>query len=114
VPQERRRHPRVRVNLPAEAETEGGERFEGHVNDLSVGGAFITTESSPPVGTKLSLSVHMPDGKPLVVDGTIRWTKPDGVGVQFGLMGVRETYAVGELLAGLEPMPDSRRPPAGG
>lgn len=114
MPQERRRHPRVQVNLSAEAETTGGERFDGYVNDLSVGGAFIATEASPAVGTKLSLTVHMPDGKPLVVDGTIRWIKPDGVGVQFGLMGVRETYAVGELLAGLEPIPDSRRPPANG
>ncbi len=92
--------------------TAGGERFEGQVHDLSVGGAFIATESSPSVGTKLSATIDMPEGKPLVVDATVRWTKPDGIGIQFGLMGVRETYAVSEFLSGLEPMPDSRRPPA--
>ena len=113
MPQERRRHPRVRVDLPVAFETKAGELFDGRVNDLSVGGAFIVTENSPPVGSKLDLTIQLPGDKPLKVDGVIRWTKPDGVGVQFGLMGVRETYAVGELLAGLEPMPDSRRPPAG-
>lgn len=112
MPAERRRYPRVRVNLPVTVEIDGGEPFEGHLQDLSVGGAFVAAEASPKVGTKLGLTVDMPDGKPLVVDATVRWTKPDGLGVQFGLMGVRETYAVTELLAGLEPIPDSRRPPA--
>ena len=33
------------------------------------------------------------------VAGIVRWTKPEGLGIQFGAMGARETYALTELLA---------------
>jgi type IV pilus assembly protein PilZ len=28
----------------------------------------------------------------------VRWTKPDGFGVQFGSLGARETHAISQLL----------------
>ena len=42
------------------------------------------------------------DGKPAVavVTSTVRWTTPDGMGVQFGPMGVRETHALVRALSG--------------
>ena len=109
MPNERRRHPRVRVHLPVTLDLQGGGRIDAHVSDLSVGGAFIEAEASPPMGTQASLVIQMPGDKQLAIDGTIRWAKPNGIGVQFGLLGVRETYALSEFLSDLEPMPDSRR-----
>ena len=31
------------------------------------------------------------------IPGVVRWTRPDGMGVQFGLLGARETHAITEL-----------------
>jgi type IV pilus assembly protein PilZ len=31
--------------------------------------------------------------------GIVRWVKPGSMGVQFGLLGARETYAITEMLA---------------
>ena len=91
-------------------EIDGGGGFDAQVVDLSVGGAFVEAEPSPAMGTKVLLRIEMPSGQELAVGGIVRWVKPEGIGVQFGLLGVRETYALTEFLAGLGPMPDSRRP----
>jgi type IV pilus assembly protein PilZ len=34
-----------------------------------------------------------------VVDAVVRWSKPDGMGVQFGVMGARETHALTQMLS---------------
>lgn len=109
MPHERRRHVRKRVDLAATLVTqEDDERFEAHVADLSVGGAFLEMAESFPFGTLVVLEIAMPQGV-ISLPGTIRWAKPDGCGVQFGNLGVKQTYAITEHLAGLEPAPDSRR-----
>jgi DNA-binding NarL/FixJ family response regulator len=33
----------------------------------------------------------------LLVSGTVRWTSKSGMGLQFGLLGARETYAITEV-----------------
>jgi len=109
VPDERRRHVRKRVDLQAILVAEGDETGPTvRVADLSVGGAFLETDVEFPFGTEASLEINLP-GKDITVPATIRWAKPGGCGVQFGRLGVRETYAITELLADLEPVPDSRR-----
>ena len=36
---------------------------------------------------------------PSALPGIVRWVKPGSMGIQFGLLGARETYAITELLA---------------
>ena len=59
------------------------------------------------VGTSVVVFLELPglldeDGKPAVavVTSTVRWTTPQGMGVQFGPMGVRETHALVRALTG--------------
>ena len=53
-----------------------------------------------PFGEPLRLYLLLPGMKVETrVAGIVRWTKPEGLGIQFGAMGARETYALTELLA---------------
>lgn len=104
---ERRRHVRKRVDLQGVIEHDGTQQ-EAHITDMCPGGAFVELEETPPFGSKVKLTVKLPKSE-VVADATVRWAKGIGVGVQFGLLGVKETFAITEHLADLEPLPDSRR-----
>lgn len=109
MPDDRRRHVRKRVDLRGTLVVKGEDRGPSvHVADLSVGGAFLETEATFAFGTEVTLEVELPASK-IAVPATVRWVKPGGCGVQFGNLGVKQTYAITEHLADMEPMPDSRR-----
>jgi PilZ domain len=56
----------------------------GGVRDVGAGGAFITTSSAEPVGTELVLELVLPTSDQVfTLSGVVRWTSPDGMGVQF-------------------------------
>jgi type IV pilus assembly protein PilZ len=63
---------------------------------MSLGGTFIESAESPPFGTELSIGVKI-SGVDLKLAGTVRWAKPGGFGVQFGLLGARETHTIAQL-----------------
>jgi len=107
VPHERRRHTRKRVDLPA-AYTVGaeGERIVVHLADISVGGAYLDkVEAAPTFGTEVILYVTLPGGNELKLESVVRWTKPGGLGLQFGMHGAKETYLLTEFMSTLEDVP---------
>jgi hypothetical protein len=75
--------------------------------DLSLGGCFLETTSPPSLDAVILVHLELPglrdeSGQPItaVIRSRVRWTTHEGVGVQFGMMGARETAALLELLAG--------------
>ena len=57
-----------------------------------------------PFNATVNLYMQLPGVKQEVtVKATVRWMEPDGMGVQFGLMGARETHALTQLLTGAPP-----------
>lgn len=107
---ERRRHVRKRVDLTTHYRVAGSDdRIAAHLSDLSLGGAYVDLMEEPPeFGTKVILFVELPSGKELALDGVVRWTKPGGMGLQFGALGAAQTYHLTEYIAEFEPLPDSR------
>lgn len=105
---ERRRNVRKLVDLPGEIAHGGAPLHAARVADLSIGGAFIVVDPLPPFGSAVRLRFEIA-GQCLELDGVVRWTKPRGVGLQFGVLGARETYLISELTANAEVAPDSRR-----
>jgi PilZ domain-containing protein len=101
VPYERRTHVRKPVDVAVSLQPEGGERIEARMSDLSAGGALITSAKQVAFGAKVAITMTLPPSKAIIVDGVVRWTKPDGMGVQFAQLGARETYAITEFLAKL-------------
>ncbi len=97
---ENRQHPRKFVNTEVSFQIGDAGRVVAQSRDLSLGGIFIETPHPPPYGTKLRVYMMLPGLKTeTCVDCTVRWVKPTGMGVQFGVMGARETHAITELLA---------------
>jgi hypothetical protein len=62
-----------------------------------VGGVFIESVDIPAFGTKVTLAFDAPGLIGIKLPGIIRWTKTDGFGVQFQLLGARETHALAGL-----------------
>lgn len=65
-----------------------------------MGGMFVETSQRVVFGEQLSIAVHLPSAKQeLNLPAIVRWLAPGGFGVQFGLLGARETHALSELFA---------------
>jgi hypothetical protein len=97
--QDKRSHPRVPLSAEVTCEVSGAASILGHAKDISVGGMYIESETQVSFGTEVSIVVRLPNTKANArLPGVIRWIKPGGFGVQFGLLGARETHAISELL----------------
>lgn len=97
--QDKRVHPRVQVELGVSCERKDGPAIAGIAKDVSMGGMFIESSESPAFGTQLTIAAKL-GGVDLKLPGTVRWAKPGGFGVQFGLLGARETHVIAKLLKG--------------
>jgi Tfp pilus assembly protein PilZ len=104
--QEKRRHARVQTSLEVSCNMTAYSAVRGSITDLSIGGAFIECEEPIPFGTELSITVRLPGGREdSRIPAVVRWVRPGGVGVQFGLLGARETHLLTDLLRQGKPRP---------
>jgi hypothetical protein len=98
--QEKRAHSRVSFKVQVTCTTEGGAVVTGVTRDLSVGGAFVDSLEIPAFGSRVSIRLAAPGFEDLQISGIVRWTKPDGFGLQFQLLGAKETYLLAKLSSG--------------
>ncbi len=97
--EEKRRHARVQVELPVTCRAADGARFGGIARDLSLGGLFIECSEDFPFGTKLTITIRLPGAlDESEIPAVVRWNKPGGIGVQFGLLGAKETHLLVQLM----------------
>jgi type IV pilus assembly protein PilZ len=101
-----RRFPRVPLGKPIEFSAKDDElavRMDGLAKDISLGGMFIETDLPGPVGQQLVVHVVLPKGKrEMNLPSVVRWSGKDGMGVQFGLLGARETHEITEFVKEME------------
>jgi hypothetical protein len=92
---ERRTHDRFACRFEAAVTGADGKRNAGFTRDLSLGGLFIECSHSFALGNEVTVWLGLPSTpKGIEVGATVRWATPDGVGVQLGLMGARDTHAI--------------------
>ena len=96
---ELRRFQRAPIDTPVQFSAKGSnEREVGRARDISLGGMFIETTKPPPFGAELVVHVTLPGQKAVfAMPGVVRWARDGGMGIQFGLLGARETHAITEL-----------------
>jgi type IV pilus assembly protein PilZ len=97
---ELRHYERAPIDVPVEFAVKGSnERSTGRARDLSVGGMYVQTPAPPPFGSEVVVHVVLPGQKvAFALPAVVRWTRAgEGMGVQFGLLGARETHAITEL-----------------
>lgn len=80
----------ARIQLPIGVwvawQGEGLERTVSKVQDLSLGGVFITTAKPPPMGTVLKLLFSMPEGEIPITAVVRSLRRGEGMGVKFADM----------------------------
>lgn len=100
---EKRKFERAPLDQSVAVVDENWQTLLGEARDLSLGGAFIAGVSAP-VGAKLVVHLRCPgEDEPMPFPCTVRWQRADGIGVQFGKLGARETHALSELIRTLAP-----------
>lgn len=97
---EKRQHPRKAVDLEATLTAEDAcDTIAGRARDLSIGGMFFLGEGNLPFGTKVKVVIAFPaPSGPLEFPAIVRWKGEDGFGLQFGLVGAKETHAIAQVL----------------
>jgi len=100
---ELRRTPRAPIDAWVEFTTKGStEPRRGRARDISLGGMFIETETPPAFGAEVTVRVELTNAngklEAFALPGTVRWTRTKGMGVQFKLLGARETHAITEVV----------------
>jgi type IV pilus assembly protein PilZ len=95
---ELRRYARAPLDVAVEFTPSGKtERVPGRATDISLGGMFIETTAALPHHAQLVVHITMPgQSAPFALPAKVRWTGPKGMGVQFDLIGARETFAITE------------------
>lgn len=112
APRERRRQPRYNIHPTVRFSFGGGPRLAAHCRDISLGGAFLETDTPPLFGSTVRIHFWLPTTRGqvhVVIDSVVRWTNRDGFGVQFGSMGARETHALVSLFHRAVGTSESRR-----
>lgn len=89
---ELRKFSRKLVSVGVVIEGPDGARTSGLATDLSIGGMFVGVAAQYPFGALVTVEVL--SDPPMQLPGTVRWNKPEGLGIQFGLIGVRETSTI--------------------
>jgi type IV pilus assembly protein PilZ len=98
--QEQRRHFRKPTDLAVQFHVGDGPRRPGLCRDFSLGGMHIDATETAPFGANVTVHVQLGDAHShSALPGIVRWVKEGSMGIQFGLLGARETYAITELLA---------------
>jgi type IV pilus assembly protein PilZ len=97
--EDQRRFERAVLDVPLTFSLKGkSESFEGRARDVSVGGMFIESPTPAPFGAEIVVSVRLPgSGEIMHLPSRVRWGRGTGMGVQFGLLGAKETHAITEL-----------------
>ena len=96
---EKRQYQRASVSLDVTLELPDGTSLVARSTDLSQGGMFLeSSDVPPPFGTSVVVVCTLPRFGVARLPAVVRWTKPGGFGVQFGLLGARETHGIGQLV----------------
>jgi type IV pilus assembly protein PilZ len=99
IVRDHRQHPRKSVQAPVAFKLDDGPLIEATCRDLSLGGMFVETLAPAPFGATVTVYLPLPGLRhEATIRATVRWTKPNGMGIQFGVMGARETHALMQLL----------------
>ena len=76
----------------------GTREIPAVTRNVSLGGMLLDGTTDLPFGTVIKLRVHLPAMKESSdLAATIRWVRDGAIGVQFGLLRAKETWALNQL-----------------
>lgn len=102
---EQRRYARAVIEAPLTFTLKGKNDWrDGVGKDISVGGMSIETSENVPFNADIEVSVQLPgDDDIFLLPGVVRWARGGRIGVQFGLIGAKETHVITEIARRSDP-----------
>jgi type IV pilus assembly protein PilZ len=97
---DKRQYQRAELAIDVIVQLKDGTSVPARSCDVSQGGMFISSKAVFAFGTEVTIVCLLPRLEGARLPAIVRWTKPGGFGVQFGLLGARETHALGQLVRG--------------
>jgi c-di-GMP-binding flagellar brake protein YcgR len=97
---ELRKYQRTQIDEDLTFRDSEGKSHRGRACDISLGGMFIETQSVLPFGAHLTVQIRLKGSsgtEALDLPAISRWSRTDGMGIQFGNMGARETHIITEV-----------------
>jgi hypothetical protein len=97
----RRVHERYECDLDVTVYHEG-RAISAKAANISLGGMYLVMAEQVPYGSEVKIRFRLPalkeDTESLT---TVRWNKPDGIGVQFGSLRALEVWGLNQLFKSL-------------
>jgi hypothetical protein len=102
---EQRRYARAPIEVPLTFTVKGRNDWKDGVGkDIAIGGMSIETAEKLPFNAEVEVSVQLPgDDEIFLMPGVVRWARGGRIGVQFGLIGARETHVITEIARRSDP-----------
>ncbi len=96
---EQRRYARFPIECPLFFSVKGQrEPREGVARDIALGGMFVETTEPAAFGDEVIVRVVLPgSADEVALPGRVRWIRDGGMGVQFGLLGAKETHLINAI-----------------
>lgn len=96
--QDKRQHHRIPFDQAVVCKTTDGSLHHCTAQDLSLGGMFVKSDWKPQFNENLVVTALLPgQSRDLDFPAVVRWVRADGFGVQFGLLGAKQTHAITRL-----------------
>lgn len=97
--QKQRTHPRCPCQIPVKITTADQGELAGMAVNIGLGGMYVECAPQPAFNSTVQVRVRLPSlTEDSVIEGTVRWAKADGSGIQFGSLRARDVWALNQLL----------------
>lgn len=75
-----------------------GREYEAISKNISLGGMYLITDAPLPFGGTAELRFRLPSlDQETTCAAYVRWTQPEGLGLQFSSLRAREVWALNQL-----------------
>lgn len=92
----RRIQTRHDVSIPVKLTVDGTSKDCTMLN-VSLGGAQVAAGTKYAMGQRVHMAFHVPTmSEAIEIDGTVRWSSVEGLGVQFDGLRARDVWALNE------------------
>lgn len=95
---DRRFERRVAIDI-----THDGGALSGFTRNISLGGVFVDSDQTLPLGAKVSLTFRVPtQADVIVIEGQVRWVEMEeglvrGIGIRFEGLRARDVWALNKF-----------------
>jgi len=91
-----RQHERISITIAVVVTHEGAD-LQAETRNVSAGGMLLESRAPVPFGAAVRVRAKLA-GQDIDIPATVRWVQGTAIGVQFGSLRAKETWAINQLV----------------